>query len=178
MRTGKEFNIQFVGLSLGEHVFEYTLSETFFANLNPDSEIKKGKIDVTIRLLKQSTMMILQFEITGTVNVNCDRCTDEFDLPINGNYQLVVKFGGHDTGEEDDDIITLSTHESELDVSQYIYEYVMLSLPIRRVHPDNTKGKSTCNKEMLKKLNDFLVDEQPKEGSNPHWDNLKNIKLN
>lgn len=177
MKTRKEFIIQFVGLSFGKHIFEYNINDKFFANLYPDSEIKQGNILVKVELLKQSAMMVLNFEISGTVKVNCDRCTDEFDLPINGNYQLVVNIGGHDTGEEDD-IITISSNESELDLSQFIYEDIILSLPIKRVHPDNEMGESTCDNEMLKKLNDFLVPEPPKDDLDPHWESLKNIKLN
>jgi uncharacterized protein len=126
-------------------------------------------------------MMVLHFDISGTVKADCDRCTEEFDLPIEGKYKLIVKVGGHLTGDEDDDIITVPANEHELDLSQHIYEYIALSLPIKRVHPDNEQGESTCNEEILEKLSLFLTEEEKEEENeptDPRWDNLKNINLN
>jgi uncharacterized protein len=176
MQTRKEYIIQFVGLSMGTHSFEYSISNKFFEDLDY-SEIKQGNIQAKLELLKQSNMMILQFEISGTIKLNCDRCTEEFDLPISGNYKLIVKVGGSDTGNEDDDIITVAANEHELDLSQYLYEYIILSVPIKRVHPDDAKGNPTCDKKMLKKLNQFLV-EDDKDLLDPRWEELKKIKLN
>ena len=177
MQTRKEYIIQFVGLSAGEHLYDFKVSDEFFGDLDY-SEIKQGNINVHLNLLKQSTMMVFHFEISGTVKMDCDRCTEEFDLPISGNYKLIVKVGGHESGDEDDDIITIAANEHELDLSQYIYEYITLSLPIKRVHPDDKKGKATCNKTVLKKLEKFLTEEEKKEDSDPRWNDLKNIKLN
>ena len=178
MQTRKEYIIQFVGLSVGEHLYEFNITDSFFENLDY-SEIKQGNITVLLKLLKQSTMMVLNFEISGTVKMNCDRCAAEFDLPINGNYKLIVKIGGNDSTGEDDDIITIAANEHELDLSQYIFEYITLSLPIKRVHPDNKKGKSNCDKEMLKKLDQFIIEEEKdEEKTDPRWNGLKNIKLN
>ena len=177
MKTGKEYIIQFVGLSVGEHLYDYNINDKFFESLDY-SEIKQGNIKVRVTLLKQSSMMIFQFNISGTVLVNCDRCTAEFDLPIQGDYKLIVKVGGRDSGNEDDDIITIAANEHELDLSQFLYEYIALSLPIKRVHPDNDEGEPTCDKEMLKKLKNFLIEEEKNDFSDPRWDDLKNISLN
>jgi uncharacterized metal-binding protein YceD (DUF177 family) len=182
MYNRKEYIVQFVGLSMGEHLYEYHINDAFFEGLDY-SEIQRGNILVKMLLLKQSSMMILRFEISGTVKAACDRCTEEFDLPIHGEYKLIVKVGGSITGDEDDDIITVAANEHELDLSQHIYEYITLSLPIKRVHPDNAKGESTCNMEVLNKLNDFLIeeeksDEDDEEPLDPRWNELKNISLN
>lgn len=179
MQQRKEYIIQFVGLNLGEHVYDYTIDGSFFTGMEYP-EIQTADIQANVRLLKQSTMLILQFEIKGTVKIECDRCTDEFNMPVQGNYRLIVKLGGHETGNEDDDIITLPANEHELDLSQYIYEYIVLSLPIKRVHPDDAEGNSTCNREMLAKLNVFLTEEENKtsEPIDPRWEALKNITLN
>ncbi len=177
MKGGKEYIIQFVGLSLGAHDYEFNISDKFFKDFE-FSEIKQGDIRVNLTLLKQAAMMALQFEISGTVKVNCDLCTSEFDLPITGSYKLMVKVGGSDSTEEDDDIITIAANEHELDLKQYIYEYITLALPIKRVHPKDKKGKPTCDKEMLKKLNDYLTDVDPEKQIDPRWEQLKNIKLN
>ncbi len=179
MQARKEYTIQFVGLGLGLHEYKFEIGDSFFKNYEY-SEIQKANLIVNLNLLKQSQMMVLEFEISGTVKAECDICTGEFDLPLQGNYKLIVKVGGSDTGNEDDDIITIAANEHELDVSQYIYEYITLSLPIKRVHLLDKKGKSTCDKEVLKKLEAFLLEEEKKEEekTDPRWAGLKNIKLN
>ncbi len=177
MQTRKEYIIQFVGLSLGKHEFEFNIHDKFFEHFDY-SEIKRGTISVNLDLLKQSTMMVLHFEISGTIKMNCDRCTEELDLPINGHYKLIVKVGGDDNSDEDDDIIVVAANEHKLDLTQFIYEYITLSLPIKRVHPDDANGESTCDKETIKKLEQFLIEEEKKDESDPRWNDLKNIKLN
>jgi uncharacterized metal-binding protein YceD (DUF177 family) len=180
MAGRRDYIIQFAGLSLGKHEYEFKVGDKFFEDLDY-SEIKRGDITIKLDLLKQSQMLVLEFNISGTVKAECDLCTGEFDLPIEGQYRLIVKVGGHETGDEDDDIITIAANEHELDLSQYLYEYITLSLPIKRVHPPEAKGKSGCDKEVLKKLENFLVEEDKKEEEqkpDSRWDGLKNIKLN
>jgi uncharacterized protein len=177
MKAGKDYVIQFAALSMGEHEYQFEIGDKFFENLDY-SEIKKGDIQVKLTLIKQSTMMIIESEISGTVNIDCDVCTAELDLPIHGNYKLIVKVGGHETGDEDDDIITLPANEHQLDMRQYFYEYITLSVPIRRVHPDDEEGNTTCDKATLRKLKTFLTDREPQDPTDPRWNNLKNIKLN
>jgi uncharacterized metal-binding protein YceD (DUF177 family) len=181
MAGGKEYIIQFVALPLGKHEYEFEVRDKFFEGLEL-SEIKEGNIRIDLELLKQSSMMALEFKISGTVKVPCDICTEEFDLPIEGDYKLIVKVGGNDNQEEDDDIITIAANEHQLDLAQYIYEYITLSLPIKRVHPLDKKGKSTCDPEMVKKVESYLTDDPGEDdeegGSDPRWDGLKGIKLN
>lgn len=173
MSASKEYIIQFAGLSPGEHLFELDVKDKFFENLDY-SEIKQGNLLVKLNLLKQSSMMVLIFNISGTVKVNCDSCAAEFDMPISGNYKLTVKVGGDVDDNEDDDIITVAANEHKLDLTQYLYEYITLSLPIKREHAD----EATCDKEILNRLDDFLIDEEKEEKIDPRWDGLKNIKLN
>ena len=95
MGTSKEYIIQFSGLAVGKHVFEISIDDAFFDSL-PYSEIKQGSIKANTVLLKRQNMLVLSFEISGTVKTNCDRCAQEFDLPISGSYRLVVKLGNDD----------------------------------------------------------------------------------
>ncbi len=176
MSTSKAYTIQFASLAVGEHQFEMEVSDRFFEDFE-FSEIGQGCVKVKINLLKQSTMMVLDIEIGGTVKANCDRCAAEFDLPINGNYRLVVKTTGENSsvGEEDDDIIAVSATESKLDLSQHLYDYIVLSLPIKREHPSIEE----CDKEVLGKLNNLLVeDDNTPKSIDPRWDELMKIKLN
>ena len=174
MKSNRQFVIPFKGLKLGKHDFIFDIDDKFFDSFE-DSEINEGKVHIEIQLIKNSSMLELIFSLNGTVTVMCDRCLDDFDLSISYNTNLYVKFGDT-TEEQTDEILVLSHNEFELNVSQYIYEFILLSIPYRRIHPDNNQGETMCNQEMLKKLNEYLIDENVKD-PDPRWDDL-NLLLN
>ena len=171
---GRAFVIQFGGLSLGTHHYDFLITDKFFKHFE-DSEISNGKITIDLELMKQSTMLILKFMINGTSTVMCDRCTDMFDMKIEGEQQLIIKLGDEDFGDNDE-IISVPVNENEYDVSRTIFEFIVLSLPQRRVHPELKNGKTGCNKEMLKKLEENAVQEE-KTKIDPRWDKLKDLKF-
>ncbi|HLG36238.1 MAG TPA: DUF177 domain-containing protein [Bacteroidia bacterium] len=164
MKKPEGYTIQLAGLSAGQHTFDFIADDKFFARYD-QSIVQHGKVDVTVTLLKQERVMILDFSYEGWVQLTCHRCLEEFDLPLVGDNRLLVKWGTH-TEEESDEIITIASGESSLDVSQYIYEYINLMIPLRTVHPDDADGNSLCNKETLQILNKHLVkQEEEKETS-------------
>jgi len=166
----KNFAIPFRGLKLGDHHFEYVIDEKFFECIEY-SEIKRGKVSVAIELNKQERMLIFQFNINGTVEVECDRCLGLFDYPVSGDQMMYVKLGD-EWLEESDDVLIIPESEHEFNVGQLIYEYIMLMLPIQRIHPDDDNGNSTCDPEMLEKLGTGTKPQQ----SDPRWDALADLK--
>jgi uncharacterized metal-binding protein YceD (DUF177 family) len=79
--------------------------------------------------------------------------------------------------DDDPDILSLPSDEYELDLKQHFYDYINLALPIKRVHPVDRNGKSTCDPLMIKKLREHLVEEEAEEKQNdPRWDELKKLK--
>ena len=169
MKSNRQFVIPFKGLSAGNHDFVFDVDKRFFDDFE-GSEINEGKIKVFVNLTKTVNFLELNFRLEGNVLVTCDRCLDEFELPIEYLTKLYVKFGDV-TDDQNDEIIMLSYSEGELDIKQFIYEYIHLSLPYKRVHPNDKKGKSTCNAEMLKKLGEYTV----KEHTETPWDDLKKL---
>ena len=169
----KDFIIPFEGLNIGNHEFGFDVNQLFFEEI-AYSEIKNGQLRVELDLEKQETMLILSFSIEGSVEVTCDRCTDDFDFPLKGNQQLLVQFGDEFV-EQDGEMITIPRSDSEIDLAPYIYEYIFLMLPIQRIHPDDDQGNSTCNTEMLEKLSELSFTETKED---PRWDALKKLKKN
>ncbi len=171
-----QFIIPFKSLSDGKHQFDYIIDEAFFEN-NEMSEIQKGNIKVVVILEKSETMLTFYFNLKGSASVICDRCLDYFDLPIDTQFQMFVKFG-KERIEQTDEILILPESDNELNIMQYIYEYINLSLPIQRIHPDDEDGYSQCNSEFLEKLKEFSKSEKKENEVDPRWEILKNIKLN
>jgi len=134
MVSEKDFLIQFTGLKLGEHQFEYHIENDFF-DMFDYSEFNSSNIQVNIAMLKKTTMLELQLSHKGTINVPCDVTNEDFDLPIEGNLNLLVKFG-EEFNNDNDDLLILPFAEFQFNVMQYIYEMIALSVPYKRIHPD------------------------------------------
>ena len=60
---------------------------------------------------------------------------------------LTVKFSDGETDEYDGEMMWISPSESEVDLAQYIYESIVLSLPYQRVHPEGE-----CDPAMLERF--------------------------
>ncbi|HSD14102.1 MAG TPA: DUF177 domain-containing protein [Flavobacterium sp.] len=173
MNIQKDFLIPFVGLKLGKHQFDYQIGKEFFEGFEFD-EYNDVNIKVDLVLDKKSTMLELVFKHKGTINVPCDLTGEEFDLPIKGKLNLIVKFGDA-FNNENDELLILPHGEFQVDVAQYIYEMIVLSVPSKRVHPGVKDG--TLKTEAIEKLNELAPKEHHKEEENndPRWDKLKQL---
>ena len=147
MKSKRDYIIPFVGLKVGFHEFEFEIRDTFFDELEY-SIIQKGNALVKLRLEKKETMLIGEFSVSGMVFTSCDRCNDPVEVPVNGAFRLIYKFG--DEVSDDETLIVLPNDSYELDVRQNIYELITVSLPSRLVHP-----KGECNEEMLELLQKY-----------------------
>jgi uncharacterized metal-binding protein YceD (DUF177 family) len=165
------YNIAFKGLSQGKHVFDYEVDRKFFSEFE-GGIIEEGNVKVTVTLEKQSSLMILRFDVIGIVQVQCDRCLEWYNQPIEGKEKIFVKFGEKEYAEGDE-VIWVSTNDYQLNVAQLIYEFIGLAIPIKRVHPDDENGNSSCDPEMIEKLNKYLIRESEKNLS--VWNDLKKL---
>lgn len=176
----KNYTIRFSGLKEGVHQFNFDIGDTFFEQLDY-SEIKKASLKVEAVFEKKPTMLVLNFNVSGDVEVMCDKCTDDFRLEIDGEEELIYKFG--DGISNDEKIIVIPDNEIDIDLVQPIYEATVLAMPSRRIHPEDE-----CNPEMLEEMDNYLMvesDEAEQSDSNednesddvdPRWAALKKLK--
>ncbi len=176
MKPLKEFDIPFIGLKLGKHHFDYQIDKTFFEHFDYDDF---NDVYVTTDLVfdKKATLLELQFKISGTVNVNCDISNEPYNQELTGSFDLVVKFGD-EFNDEFDDILIIPHGEFEINVAQYIYELIILSVPAKRIHPGIQDG--SLKSDILKKLEELsprYIDDKIKstEEIDPRWDKLKKL---
>jgi uncharacterized protein len=168
------YAIRISGLGEGDHIFSFELDRQFFA-LFEHSDICNGNVKATVTLEKKPGVISLHFCLEGEVEVICDRCLDNFMTGVSSTHSIFVKTG-ETPGEVDEDVLIIGKDEHEIEVSQYMYEFIILALPYQRIHPDDDNGKSLCNPEMLKKLDDHRAKERDsKETTDPRWDALKGI---
>ena len=175
MRELKTFTIPFVGLKLGKHQFEYKLDKTFF-DFFEYQDFNEADIVVDLELNKKTTLLELHFDISGHVNVNCDVTNEPYNQEIKNTFDLVVKFGD-DYNDEEIDLLIIPHGEYEVNVQQYIYETIILSVPSKLIHPGVEDG--TLQSEILEKLEELSPKEKQEKKDNeeidPRWNTLKKL---
>ncbi|MEK6450392.1 MULTISPECIES: YceD family protein [unclassified Myroides] len=145
MNIEKNFSIHFTGLKNGKHTFEFKVDNSFFENYNYD-DFNNINADITVLLDKKSTLLELNIAVNGIANVPCDVTNVDFDLPIEGNIDIIVKFG-EEYNDDHDEILIIPFSEHQVNVAQYIYEIIALAIPQKRVHPGVLDG--TLDSEAL-----------------------------
>lgn len=176
MKPLKEFTIPFVGLKIGKHHFDYQIDNTFFDYFEYE-DFSNVDVKTALQLEKKTTLLELHFEISGHVNVNCDLTNEPYDQDVKGEFDLVVKFG-EEYNDEFEDILIIPHGEFEINVAQYIYELIILSMPAKRIHPGVEDG--TLDSDILKKLEELSPKghNETKESSediDPRWNTLKKL---
>ena len=175
MKPLKEFTIPFVGLKLGKHQFDFDIDKTFFEHFEYD-EFNSANVKVDLDLEKKSTLLELHFKISGHVNVNCDLTNEPYNEAITNTFNLVVNFG-ETYNDENIDILIVPHGTYEINIQQYIYELVVLAIPIKRVHPGVEDG--TLDSDILDKLQDLSPkikeNKEKEEDIDPRWNTLKKL---
>jgi uncharacterized protein len=173
LKSLRTYSIPFTGLKLGKHYFEYEIKDDFF-NEFEYSLVKKANLICKVELEKQETMLILNFDITGTVGATCDKCLSEYQQPMDIHEQQIARFSEEEMGE-DDEIITLGKNDHEINIAGLIYEYVNVALPFVAIC-SNEGGTKQCDEEMLANLNKLSANDEHEEKIDPRWDALKKFK--
>jgi uncharacterized metal-binding protein YceD (DUF177 family) len=176
MAAKREFEIAFVGLKPGFHEFNYEVTEKFFAERD-NNDLTNTKAAVKLTLEKNNNFMLLKFDVGGHITVDCDRCGNPLPKEIWDEFNLVVKLEDNaddrNAEEEDPDVFYLNKNESHLDVADWIYEFVLLSIPQQRVCA--AAGTTPyCNNEVLKKLQQ--MEAESKQNSGSVWSGLDKFK--
>jgi len=177
LKALKQFSIPFTGLKLGKHQFDFEIDKSFFDAFEY-SLVKDGLLKVDVELDKQETMLILHFHILGTIQLNCDKCLAEFGQKIEINERQIVKFAEDELESDDLEIIVLNRKESELDVSEMIYEFINVAIPYINNCYQAGQGQ-TCDPEMiatLEKLSSGAITDEEEKSDDPRWAALKKLK--
>ncbi|MBX2940301.1 MAG: DUF177 domain-containing protein [Ferruginibacter sp.] len=180
MAHRREFEIAFVGLKPGPHEFNYTLGNEFF--------IERGAVDfsdidarVKVTLDKHPGFLQLKFEVGGQADVQCDRCGNPLTLDLWDDFDMVVKLVENpdemNASEEDPDIFYIGRQESHIDLSNWLYDFVLLSIPVQRMCKEDADGHSGCNPDVIQKLKE--MEERTRENNAQNiWKDLDKFKQN
>lgn len=177
MGNRREYDIAFVGLKPGVHVFDYRVDDKFFTEYG-EQDFSNCVADVKLSLEKNSNFMQLKFDVGGSANVICDRCGNNLNKNLWEEFTIIVKMTDNpeemNEQEEDPDIYYISRGESHLHVADWIYEFVCLSIPFQKMCSEEEMGGSQCNNEVLEKLKE--MEENVRKDSNPLLKGLEKFK--
>jgi uncharacterized metal-binding protein YceD (DUF177 family) len=174
----KGFDIDIFGLKDKSYAFEFEGGDTFFA-LFENSLVKKGNFRAELTLDKSATMIQLYFHITGEVELICDRSLEPFNHPIDIEEKHILKFG--ETNEElTDEIEIIARNTTTINVAQYIYEYIGLSVPMKKIHPKlaDQKYEETEDTLLVYRSAAENNDDDTEDTGDPRWEALRKLNEN
>jgi uncharacterized protein len=166
MNVLDHFSIPYKGLKIGIHHFKFDVDTPFFKAFE-NAYISDGKLIGYLELDKRPDLVIADLKIVGSVTAQCDRCLDDFDLMIEGEFKLHVKFSKVE--EEQEEVIFIDPDSSHINFSKFVYDSICLSTPMVKYH-DNEED---CNPVMIKKLNE----NKPESKVESVWNILDGINL-
>jgi uncharacterized metal-binding protein YceD (DUF177 family) len=170
------YNINIVGLSNKLHQFNFEFGDEFFRKYNSDL-VSRGNFRVDVTLDKHETFIEADFEIRGTVALTCDRSLEPFDYPIAATRKMLFKYGEKDE-EITDEIMTISRETVSLELGQYIYEFITLAIPLKKLHPrfQDEEEEENIEGKIVYSSSDETTETKNGEEIDPRWNILKKLK--
>jgi len=169
------FTIPLNGLTPGVRDICWGVTGKFFEEFG-NEEILDASVDVKASIAKAGSKILIDLYLEGWVSVQCDRCLEEIRMPVDTCAKLTVKFAAEPSSSDlteredaddnpDREVLYLPQGEPDIDISQVVYDYVCLSLPLQRHHPDGE-----CNPETAKYLSSESSSSavnEPSDSNNP-----------
>lgn len=146
--------ISTAGLSQGPAVFEWKKGRDFFLSFG-NTEILDADLSVRASVQKDGRDVCVDCSLEGTLTVSCDRCLAPVEMEVSPSFGLRLCCGARagdsadGVAEDGREIVPVSASESEYDISQAVYDYACLSLPIQCVHKEGE-----CDRETVSRLSD------------------------
>lgn len=181
------YRINIVGLSNKVHHFTFEdVGPDLFKEYGSDV-LSEGKFQVEVSLDKRETFLEAGFNIRGTARLVCDRSLEPFDYPIHTRRKVVFKYGDQDE-EITDEIMIIQRDTAWIELGQYIYEFIALSIPLKKLHPrfQDEAGEDDDNEGRIVYTSGGTddddtsghTDENGKDNDDidPRWNALKKLK--
>jgi len=170
-----DFKVNLQGLSQKAHRFEYAIGDEFFG-LYGKTLLEGGKFEAEVILDKRETLIEANFSIRGDARLQCDRSLEPFDHPMDIRRKILFKYGEEEK-ELSEEIVLITREQPFLDLGQYLYELITVSLPMKRLHPrfdEETNDNEDIRLVYSSPADD--TDNKEEEPIDPRWEKLKKLK--
>jgi len=158
----------------GANTYEYIIGKSFFKEFDYE-DFKDASLNIHFLIVNEHSKHEFKIQIEGCLKVHCDLSYDLFELPIKNTTEYIVKF--EEEPEDNEGIIYISPGTSKVNIAHYLYESILLSVPMKIIHPDIVNGiRKKPNFTTLNNFEDLKLNlEKEAEKNDPRWDQL--IKL-
>lgn len=173
------FDIDIYKLANKQYTYQYHIGKSFFEHFE-NSPLQQADLNVEVTLDKQDNLITALYDIRGTVALECDRSLEKFDHPVAIQERIIYQYGEEEQ-ELDDDIVIITNNTQSINIAQYLYEFVNLSVPMRKIHPKYAEEDNPLvDGEIIfssKAEHPPAEEEHEKdEPVDPRWNALKNLK--
>ncbi|HOF98412.1 MAG TPA: DUF177 domain-containing protein [Paludibacteraceae bacterium] len=138
------YNIVLKDLTNEKRIVEFDLDDAYFQKID-SPEVQQGNVHAKITVQKKTTVYKLDFELNGFITLPCSRCLEDMQQLIHYKESLEVKFGNKFS--EENDIVIVPEADGAINVAWFLYEFIVLNIPLKHVH-----APGECNKAMITKL--------------------------
>lgn len=181
MKKLKDYEIGIAKLSNRTHKYEFQLNDDFFEEFGKEI-ILGGKLKADVELDKTESLLTFRFDIKGYVRLTCDRSLEEFDHPVDVQATFRMRYGEEDA-ELDDDLWQITPNTQTIDIAQHLYDYIGLSLPMKKLHPRFVEEEDEEEEENDQDIliyssrtdSDTGEDEDDEDDTDSRWDALRNL---
>jgi uncharacterized protein len=125
-----------------------------------------GPISCEAAIDRSGGTLYIQLRFGGRFKLECSRCLESFDFPIEGQVRLSVREEAGKSGPAlDDESVDFfyDTRHHEIDLSPAIYEEIMTALPMKPLCRENCPGIETGG------------DHTGEQAVDPRWEALKKL---
>ena len=162
----RKFDIKIQSLSNNEHKFRFEFNQDLFDFFSQENEIINTNGICEVSLIKSDLMLDVKFLIDGQTDLICDRTLKKFTYSLNSDKKILFKFGEEDQ-ELSEEMVVIDRNKSKINMGKFIYEFFILELPVKRLHP------SVKNED---NIDNFVFTTKKTKDTDPRLDPLNKLK--
>lgn len=162
----RKFDIKIQSLSNNEHKFRFEFNQDLFDFFSQENEIINTNGICKVSLIKSDLMLDVKFSIDGQTDLICDRTLKKFTYSLNSDKKILFKFGEEDQ-ELSEEMVVIDRNKSKINMGKFIYEFFILELPVKRLHP------SVKNED---NIDNFVFTTKKTKDTDPRLDPLNKLK--
>ncbi|WP_425639248.1 YceD family protein [Algoriphagus yeomjeoni] len=186
MKFWRTFDIEVIKFLEGIHEIDFEIGDSFFQHFEDNELVEKGKLTARVIMKVGANLIEMDFHIAGKVTLTCDRSLEQFEQPLDFHEKMIYKYGSEEK-EIDENVSMITRDTPKINVAQLIYEFILLALPLKKIHPDyrNQMDDEEYEGEGIyayidgQDSNDSENDSESDEDNtpvDPRWDLLKKLK--
>lgn len=136
MKFLRTFDIEVIKFLEGVHEIDFEIGKEFFQHFEDNELLDEGILTVRVIMNKGANLIEMDFLISGEVKLTCDRSLEEYFEHLEISDKILFKYGEVEE-EINEEVYMITRDTASINVAQFIYEFILLGLPAKKIHPDH-----------------------------------------